>query len=210
MLEDILSKYEERRALLEQLSGALAWETQDALSDLYHIDRISFRVKTAESFAKKALDPQNVPPYKDPFVEIEDQVGGRIIVFFVSDIELVLNCLRGTYTTVERTHRRPVRDAEFGYESHHLICLIPPHLIPDGWSLRQDLPTTFELQVRTIFMHAYAEPQHDLAYKAAHELPGDIRRELAWFAASAWGADRTYERVWQWHLATNPIDHSSE
>lgn len=47
-------------------------------------------------------------------------------------------------------------------------------------------------------MHAYAEPQHDLSYKAAADLPSEIRRELAWVAASAWGADQAYERVRRW------------
>jgi len=54
------------------------------------------------------------------------------------------------------------------------------------------------LQIRTIFMHAYSEPQHDFAYKAAGDLPPNVRRELAWIAASAWGADQAYARVAEW------------
>ena len=67
---------------------------------------------------------------------------------------------------------RRARDEEFNYESYHLICVVPPHLKLDGWAARDDVPSTFELQVRTIFIHAYAEPQHDIGYKAASELPG--------------------------------------
>jgi ppGpp synthetase/RelA/SpoT-type nucleotidyltranferase len=59
------------------------------------------------------------------------------------------------------------------------------------------MPSTFELQIRTLFMHAWAEPQHDMGYKAAQELTREIRRELAWIAASAWGADQAYDRVFQ-------------
>jgi ppGpp synthetase/RelA/SpoT-type nucleotidyltranferase len=65
------------------------------------------------------------------------------------------------------------------------------------WGARDDLPSTFELRVRTIFMHAYAEPQHNIGYKAASELPGQVRRELAWIAASA------YERVRSWDGAND-------
>jgi putative GTP pyrophosphokinase len=80
---------------------------------------------------------------------------------------------------------------------------VPPHLKHDDWGARDDLPSTFELQVRTIFMHAYAEPQHNIGYKAASELPGQVRRELAWIAASAWKADQAYERVRSWDAAND-------
>jgi len=46
-------------------------------------------------------------------------------------------------------------------------------------------------------MHAYAEPQHDFAYKRSDELPFETRRELAWIAAMTWGADKAYQRVYE-------------
>jgi putative GTP pyrophosphokinase len=196
----ILQQYESRVDLLTTLSKSLTQETQQVLQGLTHIDRVVFRVKEPLSFVKKATDLDNNPPYLDPFVEIEDQVAGRVIVFFISDIDTVLTCLKGIFTPIESFHRKPLRDAEFGYESYHLICIIPPQSQPNGWSARQDLPHTFEIQVRTIFMHAYSEPQHDFAYKAGGDLPPDIRKELAWIAASSWGADRAYERLWRTHI----------
>ncbi len=201
--DDLKRRYEARLSVLEELQTRLDAETQDALRGLPHIDRIAFRVKGPDSFATKAHDPETDPPYTDPLVEIEDQVAGRVIVFFLDDIERVEDRLRGTFSTVERAHRHPERDEEFGYESRHFIYSIPPHLTPSGWTDRDDVPTTFELQIRTIMMHAYAEPQHNLAYKSATDLPQDIRRELAWIAASAWGADQAYERIRKWHTDSN-------
>lgn len=49
--------------------------------------------------------------------------------------------------------------------------------------------------MRTLFQHAYAEPQHDAGYKDRESLSRDQRRELAWVAASAWGADQAYSRL---------------
>jgi ppGpp synthetase/RelA/SpoT-type nucleotidyltranferase len=190
-----IDRYEARRRLLEGLQENLERETKEAVSANAHVDRVVFRVKGAQSFAEKAEDPENSPPYIDPLIEIEDQIAGRILVYFLSDLAPIEERLRETFTTVERSERRPARDAEFGYESNHLICVIPPHVVPNGWTARADLPTTFEIQIRTLFMHAYAQPQHRLAYKAAQELPPAVRRELGWMAASAWGADRAYERV---------------
>jgi len=208
MRDDLRRRYSDRMILLEQLRSNLEQETREALADLPHIDRVTFRVKTADSFVAKAEDPKNDPPYQAPLVEIEDQVAGRVIVFFLSDLAAVHERFAGTYSTIEHSQRRPERDAEFGYESNHLICVIPPHLKPSGWDVQHDMPSTFELQIRTLFMHAYAEPQHDIGYKAAHDLPSEIRRELAWIAASAWGADQAFERVWKWNK-DRPTNESS-
>jgi len=213
MSKELRASYNERRSLLESLAQNLEKELKDILIDTRHVDRVSFRVKGVDSFLNKALDPENKPPYTHPLVEIEDQVAGRIIVFFLSDIPKVVAAIDRNFNTVEASRRKPERDAEFGYESHHLICVIPPHLKPAGWEEQDDLPRTFELQVRTIFMHAYAEPQHDIGYKEAAELPQEIRRELAWIAASSWGADQAYERTAAWHERNarepQPSDESS-
>jgi ppGpp synthetase/RelA/SpoT-type nucleotidyltranferase len=191
----LIDRYQARIGLLEGLAQSLERETRRALGGVEHIDRITFRVKPAAGFGRKAADPRTTPPYTDPLVEIEDQVGGRVLVYFLDDLEAVAGRLTRVFNTVERIHHRPARDAEFGYESDHHICIIPPHLKPRGWDRRDDLPTTFELQVRTLLMHAYAEPHSQLAYAGPSELDPEIRRELAWIAASAWGADQAYSRV---------------
>jgi putative GTP pyrophosphokinase len=198
MPDDMLAAYEARLDLLRQVRDRLEAEIREALAGLPHIDRIGFRVKEGQSFLAKATSAENRPPYGDPLVEIEDQVAGRVIVFFLQDLEMVKKHLAGTLTTVEHTVRKPEKYSEFGYESEHLICLIPPQVRPPGWAVRRDLPKTFELQLRTVYMHAFAEPQHDLGYKASSELPIELRRELAWIAASSWGADQAYRRFWAW------------
>jgi putative GTP pyrophosphokinase len=197
MPDNLRARYEARQALLDDLRSRLQQETHDALDGVPHIDRISFRTKGTDSFVEKVHDRRVEPPYTDPLVEVEDQVAGRVIVFFLNDLEVVRDKLKGTFNTVERWHHRPPKDAEFGYESLHLICAIPPQCFPNGWEGRSDVPQTFELQLRTLFMHAYAEPNHDLGYKGAEELMPEQRRELAWVAASAWGADQALNRVQQ-------------
>ena len=198
MDERVGALYKARLPILSELGARLEAETKTALSGLQHIDRVAFRVKGTESFLSKAHDRRVAPPYENPLSEIEDQVAGRILVFFLNDIKLVRTKLKGTFNDIERKHVRPSKDEEFSYESYHLICNIPPHLKPPGWEEVEDHPNTFEIQIRTLFMHAYAEPQHNIGYKAASELPPHIRRELAWIAASAWGADQAFMRVKNW------------
>ena len=121
----------------------------------------------------------------------------------IDPADAVREKLAHTFNAIEWSRRKPTKDQEFGYESEHLICTIPPHIWPPGWDTQTDLPRTVEIQLRTIMMHAYAEPQHDIAYKASTDLPPDIRRELAWIAASTWGADRAYQRIMEWSAKQN-------
>jgi ppGpp synthetase/RelA/SpoT-type nucleotidyltranferase len=51
-------------------------------------------------------------------------------------------------------------------------------------------PPWFELQIKTLFQHAWAESGHDLGCKSPTELTRDQQRMLAFTAAQAWGADK--------------------
>ena len=206
MADALAVAYEANQILLTAASRLLEEEVREAMSSLKHVDRIAFRVKLTKSFIDKARDPKVSPPYTDPLVEVEDQIAGRVIVFALPDIDRVVERLANTFSFIESSRRRPAKDDEFGYESHHLICMIPPQVQTSDWRARAEtLPNTCEIQIRTLFMHAWAEPQHDLSYKSPTELPYDTRRELAWIAASAWGADQAFKRVRDWEEFNRPV-----
>lgn len=201
MSDQIEERYNARMAVLSQLAMMLANRTSQSLRDIPHVDRIAFRVKSVESFATKARRlKENTDPgteelkYNDPWTEIEDQVAGRVLTFFRDDMPVVRNALTEWFGAVERVVQEPAGPKEFDYESEHFVFAIAEHLKPEAWSDDSDMPTTFELQVRTLFMHAWAEPQHDLGYKG-NAIDDEAKRELAWVAASSWGADRTLNDV---------------
>ena len=121
----------------------------------------------------------------------------RVIDAFLADLEGTVNHVKKLLHPFEQEHKRATKYNEFDYESVHGIYSLPPQYLSADWDQQDDMPRTFELQVRTLFQHAYAEPQHDLGYKPDAELTDDVRRELAWVAASSWGADNALERVRQ-------------
>jgi putative GTP pyrophosphokinase len=196
-LTAIGDSYEARRHLLEEVAAKFEEQMLAAFAGVPHVDRISFRVKSRLSFVRKIEKAQrNDRPYASPLNDIEDQVAGRILVFFDDDVDSAVAKVKEVFAVpLESGQREPAVDAEFGYESYHEIYSIPRWVFPEGWAERDDLPSAFELQVRTLFQHAYAEPQHDVAYKPTTPLTREEKRELAWIAASAWGADQALIRV---------------
>jgi ppGpp synthetase/RelA/SpoT-type nucleotidyltranferase len=183
--------FDRREPLLKLLASELEGQTVQALSGVSHVDRVYFRAKGGKSFLDKAVSER----YVHPLQELEDQVGGRVLTFFRDDIEVVTAALRAWFGSVEVSTKEPPSVSEFGYESKHLVCVIPEHGKPIGWSDLPEMPNTFEMQIRTLFMHAWAEPQHDPGYKEK-DLDTDTKKELAWIAASAWGADRMMNEIY--------------
>jgi putative GTP pyrophosphokinase len=190
-------KYKDRHHLLASLATAIENEVAGLLRGVPHVDRVYFRAKDPESFGKKsvAVDANGGAKYSDPFQDIEDQVAGRVLVFFRRDLDVVIAKLREVFNRAEQVRKAPKAHDAFAYESVHLVFILPPHLLPLGWDKLDSPPATFEMQVRTLFMHAWAEPEHDISYKATVPLSAEEKRRLAWAASSAWGGDEIFEQV---------------
>lgn len=191
---ELRKQYEARRPHLEKLRLTLEDSLTTALDDLPHVDRVSVRVKDTKSFVSKVLQRIGEDnEYVSPFEDVEDQVAARILVFFTTDLKPVEDRIQEWLAPVEFQRKKPELINSFDYETDHIIVTLPDVLLPD------DHPTPFvkrvEIQVRTLMQHAYAEPQHDLNYKATTPLSDEQQRRLAWIAASAWGADNAYETL---------------
>src|ERR1700759_2401123 len=123
---DVLrARYIERRPELMQVARDLTAETEGILEDLPHIDRISYRVKGVDQFVEKGCGKPGLAGYQEPLREVEDQVAGRILVFFRGDLEPVMSAICKEFSSVELRRKAP-RTTEFGYESDHSIFVIPP------------------------------------------------------------------------------------
>jgi ppGpp synthetase/RelA/SpoT-type nucleotidyltranferase len=210
----IAQEYRRRHPLLRELASRLEGFAKGLLVGIEHIDRIYFRAKDVESFAKKSMsvEASGERRYAFPHEDIEDQVAGRVLVFFRRDIAVVANTLRERFNPAEQIRKAPSEHDAFAYESEHLVFIIPPDAFPTGWDRLEGPPTTFELQVRTLFMHAWAEPEHDISYKAKIPLTNEEKRKLAWAASNAWGGDAIFEQVLDSLAAriSTPIDGDPE
>jgi len=138
---------------------------------------ISYRVKTKDSLDKKITSKNK---YKK-LSEITDLVGFRIVAFYATDINAIAEMIDQEFVIDEGNSidkRKAIEPDRFGYMSLHYIVSLK--------KTRADLPEyinckdfKFEIQIRTILQHAWAEIEHKLGYKSKSSMPGEIKRSLS-------------------------------
>ncbi|AGF72855.1 GTP pyrophosphokinase [Corynebacterium halotolerans] len=145
-------------------------EFRDAVEDLLTdagvtFDRVTARVKDWSSFKAKARKRREDGSwlYPDPWTDVHDIVGVRVTTFHSTEIPAALAVLRESFTvrrSVNKTAETRVAGG-FGYGSHHLVLEVPASVedLADYEGL------AFEVQLRTVLQHAWAEFEHDIRYK---------------------------------------------
>ena len=194
MNNNLSQRYEELYVeCLAEIAPALEDHLREVLKGVSRIDRISARPKAPDRFltkAEKTLD-NGANKYADPINEIQDQIGARVAVFYTFDVDAVKAEIVKYLKPIELQVKEPSGDSEFGYFGEHLILRIPDDVIPEN--VHADCPKFFELQIKTVFQHAWSEANHDLGYKSLRELSRHEKRQVAFTAAQAWGADLIFQ-----------------
>jgi putative GTP pyrophosphokinase len=183
-------------AVLEPLATAIEQHVREHFASEPRIDRVSARAKSVERFLQKAETVVNgQPKYAEPLRQIQDQIGARIITFYSSDVPRIAQVVEKYYRTIESKDLIPESEWEFGYFGRHYVLLLPSDVIDPSVD-KILLPEFFELQVKTLFQHAWSEANHDLGYKpGAVPLDSDAKRRLAFTSAQAWGADLIFDEL---------------
>ena len=168
------------------------------------VDHVSARAKDPEHFAGKAsrLGDDGKPKYLAPLTEIQDQIGARVTVFYLDTVEVVSTALEQYLRPIEELVVVPDSSWEFGYFGKHYIMALPQDVVP-GDVPTEEVPQFFELQIKTLFQHAWSEANHDLGYKGVAALSNEQQRRLAFVSVQAWGADEAFE-VLQGQLRGGP------
>ena len=102
---------------------------------------------------------------REPFDEIEDICGVRVICYYTSDVDKVTQIIKNEFQILESQNKSDLLGVnEFAYRSQHFIVKTN-----SKWNAApnyRDLGNLkAEIQVRTILMHTWAEIEHKLNYK---------------------------------------------
>lgn len=126
--DEIRNAYSEKYPFIQKASEDLKDDMKALLEGKIHFDRITSRAKGIDRFvikSQKKKDGYEEQKYKDPFKEIQDQIGIRIIVLYLSDVEKVAKIIRDYYGSFEETKKEPSDDFQFKYFGNHFILQVP-------------------------------------------------------------------------------------
>ncbi len=157
----------------------------------YH--SIVSRVKEKNSLDKKI---ENKDKYEN-LNEVTDIVGCRIITYFEDDVEKIVDLIEKEFTIDKENSidKKKILDPEkFGYLSYHIVCTINAQrgkLI----EYQNYKEIKFEIQIRTILQHAWAEIEHDIGYKTEVQVPSDFRRKFSRLAGMLEMVDDEFTRL---------------
>jgi GTP pyrophosphokinase len=152
---------------------------------------IQSREKKIDSFLEKL----RTKAYNEPR-EMTDLAGVRI-AYVPGDVKKICGVIEDNFeidsNKSEDTSQRLGVD-RVGYKSIHYIAAFPRERIESPeYSILKGL--NFEIQVRTILQHSWAEIEHDRNYKFSGELPEKIERGLMLVAGTLELCDNEFERI---------------
>lgn len=159
----------------------------------YH--SITYRIKDQESLIKKI----QLKEYNDPKTQIHDFIGIRIVTFVKSDVDKICEEIEKEFDidfSNSSNKSDELGEDKVGYRSVHYVANVDElrGSMSDYIYLKDKC---FEIQIRTILEHAWADISHDRTYKFTNILPekNDIRRRFALASASLEMIDREFDRL---------------
>lgn len=184
--EELRQEYERRFSDLKNMKDRIKNNLQRGISHKkIPFDAVNGRVKEFDSFIEK-IRRNN---FQNPFQEINDIVGIRVICLYRDDIDKIKNVVCETFEVISDDDKIDSKDVDrFGYLSAHVIAKLGAEQNP-SLNLR-DLP--FEIQIRTIAQHAWASISHHLFYKQPDEIPKDQERDFKALSALFYVADSQF------------------
>lgn len=154
------------------------------------VSSIVSRVKSEASFCEKIIRKN----YDDPFKEITDFSGARVVFLYSMDRKQIEQTVEGEFVIVERVDK--VQGAEvdkFGYGALHYLVKLKPEYLKARYKELENL--VCEIQVRTILQDAWAVVAHHLSYKQESDVPIHLRRKLNALSGLFETADDQFESI---------------
>lgn len=203
-IEEAVEWYTNNLSLYNQLASKVESDVKDILrQENINFHSVTSRAKDVSEYKEKALRKK----YKDPKTEIKDMAGVRIITYLDSDAKKIEEVIRSSFVilpehSIDKTEELGVD--RVGYRSIHCVGTFAA----DKYQLdeyRKFSGLCFEIQIRTILQHAWAEFEHDRNYKFKGVLPRELKRRLAIIAGNLELMDWTFEQ-----LATSINDYVND
>ena len=214
-LQQLHQRYQEFCTRYPNAAADFLGAIEDVLSDAgLTYDHVTARVKEWRSLRSKSRKrrPDGMLMYPHPWQDIHDLIGVRVTTYHSTEIPRIIEALTEVFEvrrSVDKTAQTRV-SGSFGYGSHHLILRVPPARstpVLQAYAGRE-----FEVQIRTVLQHAWAEFEHDIRYKRrgnTGKLAPEVDRAFTLAAGLIELADQQFDLIAAQQSATDttaPID----
>jgi putative GTP pyrophosphokinase len=201
LIEDTHMTNEEAKSWLEEtlsrharLTPAVAGLLENILNrhSIEYLN-ISGRTKDLSSAEEKTRRKK----YTHPKIQLTDLTGIRVITFLETQVNAISQLIRTTFDVDEKNSLDRASDLgedKIGYRSTHFVCTLGKtrSALPEYDAL-SDLK--FEIQVRTVLQHAWAELAHDRSFKLGTGLPTKIQRKLNLYSGMLEIVDGAFDEI---------------
>lgn len=188
-LKILRQQFEEKIPIYKRLEEETVFILKSKLEERgIKVHSVTSRVKKAESFIDKVQRKQS----NKPFEEIHDIVGLRVACLFLSDIARIGELIRDSFTVLSEDNKiEDYETSSFGYLAIHFVTTLKTDCSGPRYDQLKEL--TFEIQVRTIAMEAWATISHYLDYKSEMDVPTELRRDFYALSGLFYVADKHFE-----------------
>lgn len=186
----------------EQALNDAAQAIRDTIVGRLHDDGLNhhdvqFRVKDPASAAEKMSRRCENGELKYPggLERLDDLIGVRVILYVESDIDAVAIALSSQFICHDDEDKTAImrKNGGIGYAGRHLTLEVPAVNPPTNC---QDYSGyRFEVQIRTVLQHAWAEFEHDIRFKGSSGDNAEISRAFTMASTLIELADQQFVNI---------------
>ncbi len=156
------------------------------------VHNISSRIKERESLKKKLT----VKDKYNSLGDVTDIVGVRIITYFEDEVDIIAKIMAEEFTidAPNSVDKRIMDYDRFGYSSLHYIASLHKSRT-ELLEYRGYIDMKFEIQIRSLLQHTWAEIEHDIGYKSKSSIPDVVKRNFSRVAALLETSDLEFTKL---------------
>ena len=180
----ILQEYKDKHPQFEEAESKVISLLKHTFKDAgLHVASVESRIKTERSLAGKL--ERKGQKYKS-LADITDVLGIRVITYYIDDVDKIATAIERMFEVdwENSIDKRKIHTIDsFGYVSLHYVCSM------------EGFPYRFEVQMRTVLQHAWANLDHDTGYKSGVEIPKRYLRSMSRLAGMLELIDEEFSKI---------------
>jgi len=188
LLKEIKERWEIEKPIYRDLGNEIKRHLLSELLKMGVYCRVTSREKDLASLLKKVIRKQ----YSNPYEEIIDKAGVRIVVHFPWQMDRVDENIYQSYNVLEKDDKSlALGTNELGYQAIHYLV----EFKKDNCPKREFEGKFCEIQLRTLCQDVWSEMAHLLAYKTEIDIPTEILRQIHCLSALLEVGDKNFSQI---------------